>query len=160
MKRFYYTNLNKEYVTYHTAAFDDPKSWSMFSGAFNQMERLTSNRSIPLLTVLFPMMSHPFDENYPFHRIHKKIGDEMATQGIPFVDLFPDFKGRDPMGLQVQPGKDAHPNEIAHRLAADRIYTTLEGLNMIPDDVKIKRYSRRMLIKPYTVRPKDKPVGK
>lgn len=160
IKRLYYTNLNREYVTYHTAAFEDPTSWAGFSGAFEQMKRLLSSRNIPMLAVLFPMMSHPFDEAYPFHSAHKKIGDEMAAQGIAFVDLFPDFEGRDPSRLQVEPGSDAHPNEIAHRLAADRIYTTLRGLKMLPEDVQIKRFGKRMLVKPQAVRPKDQAARK
>ncbi len=156
VKRIYYTNLNREYVTYHTAAFEDPASWKIFSGAFQQIRQQTSSRSIPLLAVLFPMMSHPFDDRYPFHALHKKIGDEMAAQEISFIDLFPDFKGRDPVRLQVEPGSDAHPNELAHRFAADRIYTTLANLGWIPKDVAIKKFSKRMQIKPHLMKPEDR----
>lgn len=156
VKRIYYTTLNREYVTYHAAAFENPASWNVFSGAFQQIRQQTSSRSIPLLAVLFPMMSHPFDDRYPFHAVHKKIGDEMAAQGISFVDLFADFEGRDPVRLQVEPGSDAHPNEIAHRLAADRIYTTLLNLKLLPKDVEIKRYSKRMQIRPHAIRPEDR----
>jgi hypothetical protein len=148
--------LNREYVTYHTAAFEDPASWKIFSGAFQQIRQQTSSRSIPLLAVLFPMMSHPFDDRYPFHALHKKIGDEMAAQEISFIDLFPDFKGRDPVRLQVEPGSDAHPNELAHRFAADRIYTTLANLGWIPKDVAIKKFSKRMQIKPHLMKPEDR----
>jgi len=156
VKRIYYTNLNREYVTYHTAAFEDSASWKIFSGAFQQIRQQASSRSIPLLAVLFPMMSHPFDDRYPFHAVHKKIGDEMAAQGISFVDLFPDFKGRDPVRLQVEPGSDAHPNELAHRFAADRIYTTLANLGWLPKDVTIKKFSKRMQIKPHLIKPEDR----
>jgi hypothetical protein len=74
VKRIYYTNLNKEYVTHHSAAFEDPASWNIFAGAFQQIRQQTSGRSIPLLAVLFPMMSHPFDDRYPFHAVHKTKG--------------------------------------------------------------------------------------
>ena len=153
VRRIYYTTLDKEYLTYHIAAFENPSSWKMFSGAFEQMKRLSAESSIPMLAVLFPMMSHPFDERYPFHGVHKKISDEMSAQGIPFVDLFSDFEGRDPVRLQVEPGSDAHPNELAHRFAADRIYTTLLNLKWLPKDVEIKRYGKRMVIKPQTIKP-------
>lgn len=156
VRRIYYTNLNNEYVTYHTAAFENPDSWKVFAGGFRQIKQITSSKSVPLLAVLFPMMSHPFDERYPFHGLHKKIGDEMAAQGINFVDLFPDFKGRDPQRLQVEPGSDAHPNEIAHRIAADRIYSTLLELKWLPKDVEIKRYGKRMLIKPHSIKPEHR----
>lgn len=153
VRRIYYTRMHEEYITYHTAAFENPDSWKLFTGAFQQMQRLTSERGVPLLAVIFPMMSHSFDDKYPFHAVHQKIGAALAEQKISYVDLFEDFRGKDPVRLQVEPGQDAHPNEIAHRVAADRIYTTLLNLKWLPNDVEIKKYSKRMLIKPTAVKP-------
>ena len=157
VRRIYYTKLNQEYITYHTASFENPDSWNLFAGAFRRIHNLTAQRSVPLLAVLFPMMSHPFNENYPFHAVHKKISKEMGAQKIAFVDLLPDFKDKNPVRMQVEPGSDPHPNEIAHRMAADRIYTTLLKLEWLPEDVEIKKYSKRMHIRPTAVKPVAQP---
>ena len=158
VRRIYYTRMHEEYITYHTAAFENPASWKLFTGAFQQMQRLTSDRGVPLLAVIFPMMSHSFDDRYPFHPVHQKIGAALAEQKISYVDLFEDFRGKDPVRLQVEPGQDAHPNEIAHRIAADRIYTTLLNLKWLPKDVEIKKYGKRMIVDPTAIKAVNSPV--
>jgi lysophospholipase L1-like esterase len=152
------TMTHKEYIRYHSAAFEDPDSWGHFEGAWSQVSQISTKHSVPLLAVIFPMLSHPFDEKYPFHAVHEKIRNMLDSKGISRVDLFDDFRGRDPNRMQVEPGQDAHPNEIAHRIAADRIYATLVERKFIPPDVIVKKVRFKGLVKPMAVRPPEQPT--
>ena len=55
---------------------------------------------------------------YPFTAAHEKVGRFAGNAGIAFHDLLPTFRGRSSAALWVHP-VDLHPNESAHRLAAE-----------------------------------------
>ncbi|HZE88429.1 MAG TPA: hypothetical protein VE404_02715 [Verrucomicrobiae bacterium] len=58
------------------------------------------------------------DDQYPFAGIHAKVLAAARASGIEGFDLFDAFRGRDGMSLWVHPS-DQHPNEEAHRIAAE-----------------------------------------
>jgi hypothetical protein len=62
----------------------------------------------------------------------------MQQLGVPVLDLSAMYQGIPLERLQVIPGVDRHPNEIAHRMAAEKIYLWLESQEMIPEQHKIK----------------------
>jgi hypothetical protein len=78
------------------------------------------------------------DATYPFYPIHSKVRDLMTSLEVPNLDVSDIYKGIPLDHLQVIPGVDRHPNEIAHRMAAEHIYLWLEGQMMIPDEFVIK----------------------
>jgi len=41
------------------------------------------------------------------------------------------------------PGKDSHPNEIAHRIAAEQIYLWLERIDLLPKEIVIREKYRK-----------------
>jgi hypothetical protein len=43
------------------------------------------------------------------------------------------YKGIPLERLQVIPGVDRHPNEIAHRMAAEKIYLWMEDQKLLPE---------------------------
>jgi hypothetical protein len=61
------------------------------------------------------------------------IADNANKRGIPILDLRSHFQGIDVYRLQLIPGKDTHPNEIAHRIAAEAILRFLNQRHLIPD---------------------------
>jgi hypothetical protein len=61
----------------------------------------------------------------------------MTSLGVPVIDLSPLYIGIPLERLQVIPGVDRHPNEIAHRMAAERIYLWLEELKLLPQQALI-----------------------
>ena len=86
-----------------------------------------------MLLVIFPIFDSPLDHRYPYVEIHRTVGGSAAAElGIPVLDLLTAFTGMDTRRLAVEPFADAHPNELAHRLAAEAILETLIERGMLP----------------------------
>lgn len=132
-----------EFTQYYFDLFDKPDSWGAFSHAIHNFSELAQKTQVPVFAAIFPLFSYTLDGRYPFHNIHQKIRDLLKAVAIPHTDLFFAYRGMPSERLEVRPGVDGHPNEIAHRIAADHIYRKLEDLKLIPDDVIIKRYEKR-----------------
>jgi hypothetical protein len=88
------------------------------------------------------------DEHYPFYKIHTKVADLMKSLDVPLLDVSEIYKGIPLEHLQVIPGVDRHPNEIAHRMAAEKIYLWLEQQSLIPEEFVIKeKFATRLGIR-------------
>ena len=59
-------------------------------------------------------------DRYPFADVHERIARFCLAAGIPQHDLLPVLRAHPTEGLWVHP-VDMHPNEIAHRLAAESL---------------------------------------
>jgi lysophospholipase L1-like esterase len=93
------------------------EGWQRTRAHLRAMEAETRARKVGLLVALWPLFVG-LDAEYPLADVHEKIAQLCARRGIAFRDLLPLYRGRDPARLWVHPA-DWHPNEIAHRLAAD-----------------------------------------
>lgn len=137
-QRILNTVRNSEYVSYHQSLFEKANTWKGFNNALEKMERVSKDTSVPVVAMVFPMLSHPFDERYPFQAAHAKIDAKLGELSMPALDLLPSFNGIPPERLQAKPGEDAHPNEIAHRIAADALYMFLKTHNLLPAELQFK----------------------
>jgi lysophospholipase L1-like esterase len=81
-----------------------------------------------LVIVLFPLL-YEFND-YPFQSIHDKIHEFCRTNDILLLDLLPAFSEHTAESLWVHP-TDHHPNEIAHRIAAEEIYAFLKRQGLL-----------------------------
>lgn len=133
LTRIYNSISQREYVQYYFDLFEQPKSWAHFADAVENMRQLTTQAKVPLFAMVFPLFSHRLDEGYPFAPLHQKIEGFLTSQGIRHTDLLPSFAYIPPERLQAIPGKDSHPNEIAHRIAADALYDSLRREGLLPD---------------------------
>jgi len=133
------TLLDKEYIQYYKDLFWQPATWTHFSSAVRHIIHDTQSEHIPVIAVLFPLFSHPLTDKYPYADIEEKVVHEFQADSFPILDLFPYYKNIPPERLQAIPGKDSHPNEIAHRIAADAIYARLVQDKILPDDVIVKK---------------------
>ena len=88
-----------------------------------------------LVAVIFPLLAMPLDDSYPFEAVHGFLHSLLSERQIPFVDLRDAYRGMPNERLQAIPGKDPHPSEIAHRVAAEVIEKTLRGLDVLPKAV-------------------------
>ena len=71
------------------------------------------------MVVTFPFLQN-LGPNYPYADVHEKLNAFWTDQGIPHLDLLETYKPFKPSQLVV--GKyDAHPNEFAHKKAAEAI---------------------------------------
>jgi lysophospholipase L1-like esterase len=114
----------------HTAtlrAYEESFEGESAARGFEQMQML--HQSVvedggSLLVVVFPLL-YDFDD-YPFSAVHEMIAKFCAREGIACLDLFPAFSRHKAEDLWANP-TDHHPNEVAHRIAADEIARFIEG---------------------------------
>ena len=110
----------RAYIRDSIASFtSDPQKWDSCQKSLEDIASICRDRNARLLIVAFPFF-YELNGQYPFQPIHDHVRDYCAAAKIPFVDLrdsYRDFRGPE---LWVHP-TDQHPNETAHRIAADAI---------------------------------------
>ena len=72
-----------------------------------------------LLVVTFPFLD-ALGPEYPFQFAHDELAAWWKELGVPHLDLMPALKEFRPRALTVS-AFDAHPNELAHSVAAEKI---------------------------------------
>lgn len=96
--------------------------------AFTAVEYM-ARESERFLVALFPLFVDL--GRYPFEREHYIIREQLKNRGVEVLDLYERFKSMDEHELIVYP-TDRHPNEIAHRIAAEAIEERLRSLAWPP----------------------------
>jgi lysophospholipase L1-like esterase len=114
-------NLNRLEESEHRAAESEGHRLQFASlRKFHQLARASGD---DFLLVLFPGLQR-LDSDYYQDLLYAKLEAFCAEHGIPVLNLFPSFRGRDPAELHVSL-VDAHPNAKAHALAADALFDAL-----------------------------------
>jgi len=137
-ERFHNTKTHREYVRYFYEVFENPRGWREFGKAVQRINATCQKNNRRLVVVVFPLFGVPLDGKYPFKGLHERIGSFIDSLNLPRLDLLELYQGIPLERIQVIPGEDRHPNEIAHRMAAERIYTWLAENNYIPEELKIR----------------------
>lgn len=108
----------------------------IFRGEYAQMrfkelrelnQEITSHNQ-KLVIMLFPLFYNL--NHYPFSEIHQKMEDFCKEEKIAFLDLLPHYTQFKTKDLWVHP-VDHHPNDIAHKIAAEQLYTFLTNKKLI-----------------------------
>lgn len=105
------------------ASFDETGRTTLRE-SLNGMEAYSHERGFRLVVVVWPVL-WGLDGAYPFADLHSFISKSCDQSGIDCVDLLDTFRGKPAASLWVHP-TDQHPNEIAHRMAAEAIAEHLE----------------------------------
>lgn len=92
-----------------------------------KLAEINEQNKVPTLLVIFPWLADLNQDSYPFDQAHRAIRTLADKHNFSNLDLFSVFTGRRPDSLWVH-AVDHHPNEIAHRLAADAIYEAVAEL--------------------------------
>ncbi len=100
-------------------AMSNDARWKATCDALDGIGRICAEKKVRLLVVIFPFF-YRLDDDYPFQAIHDQIADYCRSRGIDVLDLKPFYRGYHGPELWVHP-VDQHPNETAHRIAADAI---------------------------------------
>jgi hypothetical protein len=146
--RLHNTKTHSDYVDYFNSLFENPRSWKPFSESMSRLVESVRSKDKPIVAVVFPLFGIPMDDRYPFYAIHAKVEALMKSLSVPVLDVSPIYKGIPLDRLQVIPGVDRHPNEIAHRMAAERIYLWLEEQKIVPEEFLIKeKFATRLGIR-------------
>lgn len=149
LERLQNTRTHSLYKQYFHDLFEKAETYSVFKQSLSNISDIATKHKVPVVSVLFPLFTFPMDANtYPFTDIHNKIQQDLSERKIPYLDLFNDYIGIPNDHLQIIPGKDSHPNEIAHRIAAESIYKWLRNEKIISSEFFAKRAykSRKDLI--------------
>ena len=93
--------------------------WQRTQEYLREMARRLNRRGARLLVAPWPLFVG-MEGGYPFRPVHETIYRFCLVEGIPHYDLLSTFAGRPSADLWVHP-VDMHPNEIAHRLAAEAL---------------------------------------
>jgi hypothetical protein len=102
--------------------------WAAGQKALKLMGGLCRERGVPLVVVIFPLFGQPLDDSYPFLPIHTRVSEAASAAGAKVIDLWPIYRGLRWDLLVVDGAEDEHPNEIAHRIAADAILKALDDV--------------------------------
>lgn len=136
--RLHNEKTRRDYIEYFHKLFTDPKGRKLFEDSLSKIASLASESNKPIRAVIFPLFGLPINDSYPFADLHQLTGQILQEKGIPYLDLLELYKNIPIDRLQVIPGEDRHPNEIGHRMAAERIYDYLAQEKLIPAPYQIK----------------------
>lgn len=123
---------HRDYINYYFDLFNAPETWGRFSAALTAAKNLAAEKNVPIVAVVFPLFSHDLDQRYPFEPLHKKLNSFLTEINFEHFDLRDSFSKMDHTRLVIEPGQDSHPNEIAHRVAADKIFRNLRERRLVP----------------------------
>jgi hypothetical protein len=139
LKRIHNRGTQHNYKQKFFDLFENEKTWNNFSTSWGKIREIMNTSQVPTAAVLFPLFGYPVSDAYPFWPLHKKVSLLMSTLQIPLLDVSSIYKDLPLDRLQVLPGKDFHPNEIAHRMASERILEWLKQEKKVPEDLFPKR---------------------
>ena len=102
------------------------EGWRRTQGYLRRMDAVMRARGGRLLVASWPLLVG-LDGSYPFADASREIASVLAAAGIPQHDLMSALRGRAAESLWVHP-VDRHPNEVAHRLAAESLAPVVRRL--------------------------------
>ena len=123
--------IHRAYSTYYHSLYEGP-DWKNCLKALERFRDLGHARSIPMALLLFPVFDSPMNDDYAYADLHDKLRGIGRSLGIPVLDLLEAYRGVDVYRLALVPYTDAHPNELAHRIAADAILDYLARGRLVP----------------------------
>ena len=107
---------------YRTVYEPDSAGFVAMKDSLVRLDAYCDQRGIRLCLAIAPDVHNL--EDYPFHYIHRILGQVSEDLGIVFIDLFPGFEGLKPEKVWSMPG-DPHPNGLGHRIMAETIYPVI-----------------------------------
>jgi hypothetical protein len=123
------TAQNRERIrNFRSLYVDDYPGWIAARQALRTMGGLCRAHGVPLVVAIFPLFGNPLDERYPFEELHAKVSQAAAEAGAKVVDLLPWYRGLRWDLLVVDGPRDEHPNEIAHRIAAQTLVRAVDDV--------------------------------
>lgn len=103
--------------------------WQASQRGLQAMQKLTAASGVPMVVVVFPMLTEL--ERQPFAPLHAMVREFCAQNDIRCLDLQDAFAGFADEALWVHP-TDQHPNHVATKIIAERVYEYLLAQRLIP----------------------------
>jgi hypothetical protein len=115
-------NISKQTIQYYHNLFNKTQLWNSNQKSLREFVNFCSKNEIKCYIAILPLL-YKLNDKYPFVSLHKKVENSIANDSIT-IDLLPEFIGNKDIDLWVHP-TDQHPNEVAHKLIADKIIKTI-----------------------------------
>ena len=111
--------MNPGVRRYHDVLHEayETETWDLQRRRLLELYEFTRSRHAMLIVFTMPLFEL-VGPDYRFRDVHRKLGELWSDSGVPHRDLLDVFDDRAPSDLVVSRW-DAHPNEEAHRLAAE-----------------------------------------
>jgi hypothetical protein len=127
------TAENRDRVRNHLALYaEGAPGFAAVKKSITRVAALCRDKGVPFIVVIFPLFANSLDEHYPFASVHEKVGAVARSAGATLVDLLPYYSGMDWRLLVVEGARDEHPNELAHRIAAQALLAALDSTSLPP----------------------------
>ena len=108
----------RSYFSHVREAYHGEK-WEQQQQRLRALRDLVASRGGRLSVVTFPFLN-ALGPDYSYQFVHDELNAFWREEKVPHLDLLPVFKAMRPAAVTVNPF-DAHPNELANALAAERI---------------------------------------
>lgn len=119
---------NRLRIENHRALYrEDAPGFRKARNGIERIARRCRDRGVRFIGVIFPLFANPLDAAYPFEEIHRKVAGIFRAAGAGVVDLLPYYRDMDWRLLVVEGERDEHPNELAHRIAAQALASAIES---------------------------------
>jgi lysophospholipase L1-like esterase len=92
--------------------------WVAVKGRMPKLREMGEHDGFKVIALLFPLLQEL--DAYPLQAEHEQVRAAFLAAGIDVVDLLEALQGRKAADLRVHP-VDPHPNEIVHRIAAEKL---------------------------------------
>ena len=133
----------REFLSYYRDAFGAANNRALFEHSLAELKAACERNGTTFAAVVFPLFDLSLGRDYPFKEYHQYIADALARLGIAKLDLLQRFRHMDAGRLQLAPGRDMHPNEIAHRIAAEAIMQWFHREKFIAPELFPKKLSKK-----------------
>jgi len=104
------------------------EGWERTQGYLREMNRRTRERGAQFLVASWPLIVN-MEGGDPFASAVQTVSRFCVSAGIPWHDLRPALQNHSTSSLCVHP-VDMHPNELAHRLAADSLAPVIQDMDV------------------------------
>lgn len=120
--------VGRETTRWYLDMYGEPnrEGWDRTQRHLRIMNRTMDRRGGHFLVASWPLLVG-MERRYPFEALHAIVGRACEEAGIPRVDLLGVLRGRPTHAICVGP-VDRHPNEVAHRLAAEALAPVVRRL--------------------------------
>jgi hypothetical protein len=122
----------RETTRFYLDMYGEPnrEGWARTQEFLRRMNRELRARGARFLVMVWPLLVD-LDGRYAFLPIHEAMKRFCVQEGIAYLDLLDPLRGRPSASLWVHP-VDRHPNEVAHRLAAEALAPVVRDLAARP----------------------------
>ena len=97
------------------------ENWNSVVSALADIRRLTEERQIPVLVLIFPERPEKRWGSYLYADLHRQVAEIARDNDFAVIDLLDRFAKHPPRKMRVRVS-DSHPSTWGHAVAAEAIY--------------------------------------